>query len=65
MTSNDNNYTHSRVQVSKALLMEILAAKKRNKAIKGLGLEHLNKPAPIIPTQLTSSTLRTSQFQVK
>ncbi|GJW90309.1 acyl-coenzyme A oxidase 3, peroxisomal-like protein, partial [Tanacetum coccineum] len=29
----------------------------------GLGLEHLNKPAPVIPSQLTSSTLRTTQFQ--
>nr|GFC65625.1 acyl-coenzyme A oxidase 3, peroxisomal-like [Tanacetum cinerariifolium] len=38
-------------------------AKKRNKPIKGLGLEHLNKPAPVIPSQLTSSTLRTTQFQ--
>ena len=51
-------------QISKALLAEFLAAKKRNKPIKGLGLEHLNKPAPIIPSQLTSSTLRTTQFQV-
>lgn len=52
------------VQISKALLMEILGAKKQNKPIKGLGLEHLNKPAPIIPTHLTSSSLRTAQFQV-
>ncbi|KAK1412129.1 hypothetical protein QVD17_33127 [Tagetes erecta] len=57
----DNNVLMQ--QISKALLAEFLAAKKRNKPIKGLGLEHLNKPAPVIPTQLTSSTLRTSQFQ--
>ncbi|KAK9074404.1 hypothetical protein SSX86_007002 [Deinandra increscens subsp. villosa] len=57
----DNNVLMQ--QISKALLAEFLAAKKRNKPIRGLGLEHLNKPAPIIPTQLTSSTLRTTQFQ--
>ncbi|XP_071705503.1 acyl-coenzyme A oxidase 3, peroxisomal-like [Rutidosis leptorrhynchoides] len=57
----DNNILMQ--QVSKVLLMKVLAAKKRNKLIKGLGLEHLNTPAPMIPTQLTSSTLRTSQFQ--
>ncbi|KAK1425395.1 hypothetical protein QVD17_20747 [Tagetes erecta] len=50
-------------QISKALLKEILTAKRRNKPIKGLGLEHLNKPAPIIPSCLSSSDLRTAQFQ--
>nr|KAJ0210056.1 hypothetical protein LSAT_V11C400167740 [Lactuca sativa] len=35
----DNNVLMQ--QVSKALLVEILAGKKRNKPIKGLGLEHL------------------------
>ncbi|KAJ9563680.1 hypothetical protein OSB04_008840 [Centaurea solstitialis] len=57
----DNNVLMQ--QISKALLAEFLAAKKRNKPIKGLGLEHLNKPAPIIPSKLTSSTLRTTRFQ--
>ncbi|GJU58732.1 acyl-coenzyme A oxidase 3, peroxisomal-like protein [Tanacetum coccineum] len=57
----DNNVLMQ--QVSKTLLMEILAAKKRNKPINCLGLEHLNKPAPIIPSRLTSLTLRTAQFQ--
>ncbi|KAI3796376.1 hypothetical protein L1987_39046 [Smallanthus sonchifolius] len=57
----DNNVLMQ--QVSKALFMEFLAAKKRGKPIKGLGLEHLNKPAPIIPSNLTSSILRTTQFQ--
>ncbi|XP_022738092.1 acyl-coenzyme A oxidase 3, peroxisomal-like [Durio zibethinus] len=51
-------------QVSKALLAEYVAAQKRNKAFKGLGLEHMNKPCPIIPSQLTSTTLRCSQFQM-
>ncbi|XP_076931297.1 acyl-coenzyme A oxidase 3, peroxisomal-like [Bidens hawaiensis] len=57
----DNNVLMQ--QISKALLAEFLAAKKRNKPIKGLGLEHLNEPAPVIPTLLTSSALRTAQFQ--
>nr|XP_043625835.1 acyl-coenzyme A oxidase 3, peroxisomal-like [Erigeron canadensis] len=57
----DNNVLMQ--QVSKALLMEMVAAKKRNKEIQGMGLEHLNKPAPIIPSQLTSSALRTAQLQ--
>nr|XP_043624333.1 acyl-coenzyme A oxidase 3, peroxisomal [Erigeron canadensis] len=59
----DNNVLMQ--QVSKALLAEFLAAKKRNKPIRGFGLEHLNKPAPVIPSQLTSSILRTSQFQTE
>ncbi|XP_076938459.1 acyl-coenzyme A oxidase 3, peroxisomal-like [Bidens hawaiensis] len=57
----DNNVLMQ--QISKALLAEFLAAKKRNKPIKGLGLEHLNEHAPVIPTRLTSSTLRIAQFQ--
>ncbi|KAI3796374.1 hypothetical protein L1987_39044 [Smallanthus sonchifolius] len=57
----DNNVLMQ--QISKALLKEIVAAKRRNKPVKGLGLEHLNKPAPIIPPHLTSSALRTAQFQ--
>ncbi|XVF66757.1 hypothetical protein PTKIN_Ptkin10aG0063300 [Pterospermum kingtungense] len=51
-------------QVSKALFAEYLAAQKRNKVFKGLGLEHMNRPCPIIPSQLNSTTLRSSQFQM-
>lgn len=51
-------------QVSKALLAEYIAAQKRGKPFKALGLEHMNKPCPVIPSQLTSSTLQCSQFQV-
>ncbi|KAB2043486.1 hypothetical protein ES319_D01G020800v1 [Gossypium barbadense] len=51
-------------QVSKALFAEYMAAQKRNKVFKGLGLEHMNKPCPVIPLQLTSTTLRCSQFQM-
>ncbi|XWS39386.1 hypothetical protein CRYUN_Cryun18bG0049300 [Craigia yunnanensis] len=58
----DNNILMQ--QVSKALLDEYVAAQKRNKGFMGLGLEHMNKPCPIIPPQLTSTTLRCSQFQM-
>lgn len=57
----DNNVLMQ--QVSKALLAEYIAAKKKNAPFKGLGLEHMNKPCPVIPSHLTSSTLRNSQFQ--
>ncbi|MBA0592698.1 hypothetical protein Gorai_009673, partial [Gossypium raimondii] len=52
------------LQVSKALFAEYMAAQKPNKAFKGLGLEHMNKPCPVIPSQLTTTTLRCSQFQM-
>lgn len=52
------------IQVSKALLAEYIAAKKRNIPFKELGLEHMNKTCPVIPSKLTSSTLRSIQFQV-
>ncbi|GLT36831.1 hypothetical protein SLA2020_111840 [Shorea laevis] len=58
----DNNVLMQ--QVSKALFAEYVAVQKRNGAFKGLGLEHMNKPCPVIPSQLTSSTLRCSQFQM-
>ncbi|MBA0766103.1 hypothetical protein Gotri_015178 [Gossypium trilobum] len=58
----DNNILMQ--QISKALLAEYVAAKKRKKAFKGLGLEHMNKPCPVIPSQLTSTALRSSQFQM-
>lgn len=57
----DNNVLMQ--QVSKGLLAEYIAAKKRNKPFKGLGLEHMNNPCPVIPSQLPSSTLRCSKFQ--
>ncbi|GMJ09893.1 acyl-CoA oxidase 6 [Hibiscus trionum] len=58
----DNNILMQ--QVSKALFAEYVAAQKRNKAFKGLGLEHMNKPCPVIPSLLTSTTLRCRQFQM-
>ncbi|GAA0143600.1 oxidoreductase [Lithospermum erythrorhizon] len=57
----DNNVLMQ--QVSKALLGEYVSAKKRNKPFKGLGLDHMNQPCPVIPSQLTSSTLRSTNFQ--
>ncbi|KAE8733746.1 Acyl-coenzyme A oxidase 3, peroxisomal [Hibiscus syriacus] len=58
----DNNILMQ--QVSKALFAEYVMAQKRNKVFKGLGLEHMIKPCPVIPSQLTSTTLRCSQFQM-
>ncbi|CAN4087258.1 unnamed protein product [Withania somnifera] len=57
----DNNVLMQ--QVSKALLGEYVAAKRRKKPFKGLGLEHMNNSRPVIPSQLTSSTMRQAQFQ--
>ncbi|KAJ4841378.1 hypothetical protein Tsubulata_033361 [Turnera subulata] len=58
----DNNVLMQRV--SKKLLSEFLAAKQQNRPINSFGLEHMNEPSPVIPSLLTSSTLRSSQFQV-
>ncbi|GFS45633.1 acyl-CoA oxidase 3 [Actinidia rufa] len=57
----DNNVLMQ--QVSKALLAEYVAAKKKNRPFRGLGLEHMNKSCPVIPSQLASSTLRSIEFQ--
>ncbi|KAJ0244946.1 Acyl-CoA oxidase/dehydrogenase [Hirschfeldia incana] len=57
----DNNVLMQ--QVSKALFAEYVSCKKRKKPFKGLGLKHMNIPRPVLPTQLTSSILRCSQFQ--
>ncbi|KAK8648115.1 hypothetical protein V6N13_128877 [Hibiscus sabdariffa] len=58
----DNNILMQRV--SKALFGEYMEAQKRNKAFKGLGLEHMNEPCPVIPSLLNSTTLRCSRFQM-
>ncbi|EPS63701.1 hypothetical protein M569_11080, partial [Genlisea aurea] len=57
----DNNVLMQ--QVSKALLAEYAAANKKKKPYKELGLDHMNEPRPVIPSQLTSSTIRSSRFQ--
>ncbi|XP_057527950.1 acyl-coenzyme A oxidase 3, peroxisomal-like [Amaranthus tricolor] len=57
----DNNVLMQ--QVSKALFGEYLASKKQNRPFKGLWLEHMNGPSPVIPAQLTSSVLRSSHMQ--
>ncbi|CAN6883782.1 unnamed protein product, partial [Brassica oleracea] len=57
----DNNVLMQ--QVSKALFAEYVSCKKRETPFKGLGLEHMNSPRPVLPTQLTSSALRCSHFQ--
>ncbi|XP_016462915.1 acyl-coenzyme A oxidase 3, peroxisomal-like isoform X1 [Nicotiana tabacum] len=57
----DNNVLMQ--QVSKALLGEYVTAKRSKKPFKGLGLEHMNKSRPVVPSQLTSSAMRQAQFQ--
>ncbi|XP_027346246.1 acyl-coenzyme A oxidase 3, peroxisomal-like [Abrus precatorius] len=58
----DNNVLMQ--QISKALFAEYVACKMKNKPFSGLGLEHMNKPCPIIPSQLSSSTIRSREFQI-
>ncbi|KAK2380819.1 peroxisomal acyl-coenzyme A oxidase [Trifolium repens] len=58
----DNNVLMQ--QISKALLAEYIACQTKNKPFKGLGLEHMNKSCPVIPSQLTSSTIKSSEFQI-
>ncbi|XP_027342004.1 acyl-coenzyme A oxidase 3, peroxisomal-like isoform X4 [Abrus precatorius] len=58
----DNNVLMQ--QVSKALFVEYIAAQAKSKPFKGLGLEHMNNPWPVIPSQLTSSTIRSKEFQI-
>lgn len=57
----DNNVLMQ--QVSKALLTEFIASQRKKVPYKGLGLEHMNGPCPVIPDNLTSSTLRSIKFQ--
>lgn len=58
----DNNVLMQ--QVSKALFSEYSAARKKQKPLRGLGLEHMNNNRPIIPAILDSSTLRNIEFQM-
>ncbi|KAL5730573.1 acyl-CoA oxidase [Ranunculus cassubicifolius] len=57
----DNNVLMQ--QVSKALIAEYVAAQRKKKPFKGLGLEHMNDPSPIIPLHLTSTLLRSTDLQ--
>uniref|UniRef100_A0A1D1Z3C0 acyl-CoA oxidase n=1 Tax=Anthurium amnicola TaxID=1678845 RepID=A0A1D1Z3C0_9ARAE len=57
----DNNVLMQ--QVSKALLAEYIGAQRKKKPLRGLGLEHMNNPCPAIPESLTSSAIRSSEFQ--
>lgn len=58
----DNNVLMQ--QIGKALFAEYVAAKKNKRPFRGLGLEHMNRSPPAIPRQLTSSILRSAQFQI-
>lgn len=50
--------------MSKTLLAEYITRMTKNEPFRGLGLDHMNKPWPVIPSQLTSSAIRSSEFQV-
>lgn len=41
-----------------------MAAQKKKRPFKGLGLEHMNSHCPVLPAQFTRSDLRSSKFQV-
>eukprot|EP01018_Ginkgo_biloba_P000656 Gb_13273 [translate_table: standard] len=58
----DNNVLMQ--QVSKALLGEYSAARKKGKPLKGLGLEHINDSCPVIPAVLNTFVLRSVKFQI-
>ncbi|QCD86232.1 acyl-coenzyme A oxidase 3, peroxisomal-like [Vigna unguiculata] len=58
----DNNVLMQ--QISKALFAEYVACQKQKKPFSGLGLEHMNKPLPVIPSHLTTPTIRSSEFQI-
>lgn len=57
----DNNVLMQ--QVSKALLGEYIASQKKKTPFKGLGLEHMNDPCPVIPSNLSVSAIRNIKFQ--
>ncbi|KAG0576315.1 hypothetical protein KC19_5G071100 [Ceratodon purpureus] len=58
----DNNVLMQ--QVSKALLGDYFAARSKGKLMKGMGLEHLNGPRPVMSKELDSNVLRDSRFQL-
>ena len=51
-------------QVSKALLGDFIAARRKGVPMKGMGLEHLNGPRPVMSKELNSNMLRDFRFQV-
>ncbi|KAJ7546644.1 hypothetical protein O6H91_08G048700 [Diphasiastrum complanatum] len=57
----DNNVLMQ--QVSKALIAEYLTSKKKGKPLKGLGLEHINGPPPVLSSDAGFS-LRDKNFQI-
>lgn len=58
----DNNVLMQ--QVSKALLRDYVAARRKGRPIKGMGLEHLNGPRPVMSKELNSTMLRGFRFQL-
>ncbi|KAJ7981544.1 Acyl-coenzyme A oxidase [Quillaja saponaria] len=64
MQQNDEKKKKFHFWSARHSLHEYVASQKKNKPFKGLGLEHMDKPSPIISSQITSNTLRSSQFQI-
>ncbi|KAG0599354.1 hypothetical protein M758_12G146000 [Ceratodon purpureus] len=58
----DNNVLMQ--QVSKALLGDYFLARMKGRPMKGMGLEHLNGPPPVLPKDLKSAVLRDPIFQL-
>jgi acyl-CoA oxidase len=58
----DNNVLMQ--QVSKALLGDYFLARMKGRPMKGMGLEHLNGPPPVLPQSLNTTLLRDPTFQV-
>ncbi|KAJ8763753.1 hypothetical protein K2173_003535 [Erythroxylum novogranatense] len=58
----DNNILMQ--QVSKSLLGEYLASQKKNKPIKSFGLDHMNSPSSVFSSQFSTTSMRSSQFQI-
>ncbi|PKA46620.1 Acyl-coenzyme A oxidase 3, peroxisomal [Apostasia shenzhenica] len=59
----DNNVLMQ--QVSKALLSVYASAQSKKQQFKGLGLEHMNDSCPVIPENMSSSSLRSTKFQTE
>eukprot|EP00249_Psilotum_nudum_P005913 c19319_g1_i1 orf=197-2248(+) len=51
-------------QVSKALVADYLHSQKTGKPMKGLGLEHISLPCPVISPIVDSNGLRDAKFQI-
>lgn len=56
----DNNVLMQ--QVSKALLGDYMTANRKGKPLRGMGMEHVNGPSPVLPREFTRDVLRDGDF---